>query len=98
MNSKSETRKLEELGLGELRGKEFPTRIEMFNAIEKINKGITFDRRTCSLYIDGKGYVLVSKRKNKMFYVDCIFCDGVKDEWIDEDGLHCVRQWLRFYK
>ena len=96
--NKSEIRKLEELNLGELRGKEFDTRIEMYNAIENINSGITFDRRTCQLYIDGKLYILVSKKVNKKYIISSIFCDGIKDEWINEEGIKCVRQWLRFYK
>lgn len=98
MENKNEIRKLEELGLGELRGKGFETRIEMFEAIKKCNKGITFDRRTCQLFIDGNIYILVSKRKNKMYYINSIFCEGIKDEYITEDGIKGYRQWLRFYK
>lgn len=98
MENKNEIRRLEELGLGELRAKEFSTRIEMFNAIERSNKGITFDRRTCQLYIDGNMYILVSKRKNKMYRIDYVFCEGVRDEYITEEGYKGYRQWLRFYK
>lgn len=98
MENKNEIRKLEELGLGDLRGKEFPTRIEMFEAIKRSNQGITFDRRTCQLFIDGNIYILVSKRQNKMYRIDSIFCNGVRDEYITEDGVRGYRQWLRFYK
>lgn len=80
MINKNEIRQLEELGLQELRGKEYETRIEMFNAIEKINKGYTFDRRTCQLFINNERYIIVTKRKNKKYHIDYIFGEGVKDE------------------